>query len=147
MVQALRAAGAKLHTTPLPEAGLYSMAIRIHELNHVALHVSDLAASMRFYGEVLGLPQLPRPAFNFPGAWYALGSQELHLISDETLTPASRVHHHFALLVDDVFAVKAELESKGVTQFRGPSPRPDGPMQLFFFDPDGYMIELYSVSD
>jgi catechol 2,3-dioxygenase-like lactoylglutathione lyase family enzyme len=120
------------------------MAIKIHELNHVALHVRDLEASMHFYGSVLGLPQLPRPAFNFPGAWYALGKQELHLISDETLEPGSRRHHHFALLVDDAFAVKEELAARGVTEFRGPSPRPDGPMQLFFHDPDGYLIEMYS---
>jgi catechol 2,3-dioxygenase-like lactoylglutathione lyase family enzyme len=120
------------------------MAIKIHELNHVALHVRDLEASMHFYGTILGLLQLPRPAFNFPGAWYALGSQELHLISDESLEPGSRRHHHFALLVDDAFAVKEELTAKGINEFRGPSPRPDGPMQLFFNDPDGYVIEMYS---
>lgn len=119
------------------------MAIKIHELNHVALHVSNLEESMKFYGNVIGLPLLPRPAFNFPGAWFALGSQELHLIYDDTLVPANRKHHHFALLVDDVFAVKAELEAKGITEFKGPAPRPDGPMQLFFSDPDGYLIECY----
>lgn len=120
------------------------MAIKIHELNHVALHVHDLEVSMQFYSEVVGLPQLPRPAFEFPGAWYALGNQELHLIYDPNLDPVFRRHHHFALLVDDAFAAKAELESKGVREFKGPSPRPDGPMQLFFYDPDGYMIEMYS---
>jgi catechol 2,3-dioxygenase-like lactoylglutathione lyase family enzyme len=119
------------------------MTIHIQELNHVALHVRDLEASIRFYGEVLELPRLPRPAFDFPGAWFAFGNQELHLIYDETLLPAARRHHHFALKVEDVFAAKAELERKGITEFRGPAPRPDGPMQLFFTDPDGYLIELY----
>ena len=64
--------------------------------------------------EILGLPQLPRPAFSFPGAWFALGKQELHLIADPDLDPAKRRHHHFALLVDDSYAAKAELAAKGV---------------------------------
>ena len=120
------------------------MSFPIHELNHVALHVRDLARSMRFYEDVMGLPKLERPAFPFPGAWYALGSQELHLIADETLEEAGpRRHHHFALLVDDIYAAKSELEARGVTVFDGPMRRPDGPMQLFFHDPDGYRIEVY----
>jgi catechol 2,3-dioxygenase-like lactoylglutathione lyase family enzyme len=119
------------------------MAIPIRELNHVAIHVKDLDASIHFYGEVLELPRLPRPAFNFPGAWFAFGSQELHLIGDSDLQPDRRHHHHFALLVDDAFAAREELERKGVTNLQGPSPRPDGPMQLFFSDPDGYRIEMY----
>src|SRR5689334_11759560 len=114
------------------------MAITIKELNHVALHVRDLDRSVRFYADVLGLTQIARPAFNFPGAWFALGSQELHLIADPDLDSARRRHHHFALLVDDAYAAKAELTEKGVTGLEGPSPRPDGPLQLFFHDPDGY---------
>lgn len=30
-----------------------------------------------------------------------------------------RTHHHFALLVNGVFAVKAKLESKGISVFKG----------------------------
>ncbi len=121
------------------------MAITIKELNHAAIHVKDLASEVHFYKEILGLPQLPRPAFRFPGAWFALGSQELHLIEDPALVPTSRRHHHFALLIDDVFEAKKELEAKGMTEFEGPSPRPDGPLQLFFHSPEGYRIELYSL--
>lgn len=121
------------------------MPVRIHELNHVAIHVRDLDASMYFYEHVLGLPRIPRPDFDFPGAWYALGDQELHLIHDPSLQAAERRHHHFALRIDDPFAARAELEARGITGFRGPAPRPDGAMQLFFTDPDGYLIEMYSA--
>ena len=55
--------------------------MKILELNHIALHVADLERSVAFYREVLRLVPIPRPAFDFPGAWFQLGAvQELHLI-------------------------------------------------------------------
>lgn len=121
------------------------MAIEVKELNHVAIHVSDLEESMRFYRDVLGLTLLPRPEFNFPGAWFAFGSQELHLIEDKTLLDAPRRHHHFALLVEDTYAVKAELNDRGWEAIVSHGERPDGAPQLFITDPDGYSIEFTSL--
>ena|ERR1043166_2634971 len=121
------------------------MTIAIQELNHVMIRVRDLDASIRFYGDVLGLRRIPRPNFDFPGAWFALGSQELHLIGDPQLQPSTRQHHHFALRVDDPHAVLRELEARGWSKLRGPAPRPDGALQLFVSDPDGYVIELMSA--
>ena len=108
------------------------MTVPVLELNHVAIHVKDLAASQHFYGDVLGLPLLPRPDFNFPGAWYAFGRQELHLIEETALAETDRHNHHFALLVEDTYAVRAELEKRGFTQFDSHGLRPDGAVQLFF---------------
>jgi len=116
--------------------------LEVRELNHVALHVRDLAASEHFYGETLGLPTLPRPDFNFPGAWFALGSQELHLIVDERAEPQRTVH--IALRVDDALAAHALLVSRGVTAASPPAPRPDGAIQVFLKDPDGHLIEIMS---
>src|SRR4029453_1577649 len=100
---------------------------------------------IHFYRDMLGLKQLPRPNFDFPGAWFALGNQELHLIGDSRLSATNRTHHHFALLVDDPAQTRRELEARGSTLLRGPSPRPDGAMQLFVTDPDGYVIEFMSA--
>src|SRR5438552_676192 len=50
-------------------------------IHHVALTVSDLERSRKFYREVLGLVEIPRPPFSFPGAWFTLGGgQQVHLI-------------------------------------------------------------------
>jgi len=115
----------------------------IVELNHVALDVSDVAASTVFYRDVVGLPELPRPAFGFPGAWLRLGTlQELHLIGNRD-RPVGERSGHFALLVDNIEAVAARLRSAGV-EFRGPKPRPDGALQIFTVDPDGNVIEFTS---
>ena len=121
------------------------MPVKIHELNHVAIHVSNLNASIHFYEQILELPRLPRPNFDFGGAWFAFGNQELHLIEDTALVPADRRHHHFALLIDDTHDARAKLEAKGFTNFLSHGNRPDGAVQLFLLDPDGYRIELYSA--
>ena len=121
------------------------MAITILELNHVTLHVRDLAASEHFYGNILGLKKLPRPNFDFPGAWYAFGNQDLHLIYDNNLSSTDRHNHHFALKVEDTYQVKEELEAKGFSDFESHGLRPDGAVQLFLKDPDGYRIELTSL--
>jgi catechol 2,3-dioxygenase-like lactoylglutathione lyase family enzyme len=117
--------------------------MEVLELNHVALFVRDLVASERFYGEVLDLPRLCRPDFSFPGAWFALGAQELHLIVEETMPPDERHHGHFALRVPDALAARREIELRGGAEdLRGPAPRPDGALQVFLRDPDGHLIEL-----
>ena len=119
--------------------------MKIHELNHVALFVTDVEKSSSFYSRVLRLESMLRPAFDFPGAWFRLGtSQELHLIggSTEASTPKRR-GNHFALRVDDAEAWRKHLEGFGVIA-RGPVQRPDGPTQIFIHDPDGHLVELFT---
>ena len=117
----------------------------IRELNHIAIYITDLKKSSDFYARVLKLASLPRPAFNFPGAWFRLGtSQELHLIADHG-SPffASHDKNHFALRVDDIAEWEEHLKSVGA-DFRPRKRRPDGAWQVFLRDPDGHMIELFT---
>ena len=55
----------------------------IRQLHHISLPTTDLERSRQFYGEVLGLTEIQRPPFPFPGAWFRLGDRELHLIGGE----------------------------------------------------------------
>ncbi len=54
--------------------------IQVQGLHHVSLVVTDLAQARQFYSKVLGLIEIERPAFDFPGAWLAVGEGQLHLI-------------------------------------------------------------------
>ena len=121
--------------------------MKVTELNHVALIVSDLEASSRFYREILGLPSLPRPAFSFPGAWFRIGAhQELHLIAGRIASPVNEGSRagHFAIRVGDIQAAAGHLKAKGI-KFRGPLDRPDGAQQIFLEDPDGHMVEICRI--
>jgi catechol 2,3-dioxygenase-like lactoylglutathione lyase family enzyme len=61
--------------------------MEILQLHHVSLPTTDLERSPRFYREVLGLAEIARPPFPFPGAWFKLGDRELHLIGGEGAVP------------------------------------------------------------
>lgn len=115
----------------------------VKQLNHIALHVENVDRSVAFYTELLCLPPLERPAFDFPGAWFRLGvDQELHLIGDRD-QPVHSGHRgtHVAFVVDDLDAWERHLETHQATRLPRRT-RPDGAQQVFVQDPDGHWIEL-----
>ncbi len=121
--------------------------IEIARLDHVSFAVKDVDASRRFFGDVLGLPEIERPAFDFPGAWFGIGDRALHLIEQETANRASSAAptraDHMALEVKDMDAVSHTLDAAGVPYQLG---RNDhlGFRQIFCADPDGHTIEFIS---
>jgi catechol 2,3-dioxygenase-like lactoylglutathione lyase family enzyme len=56
--------------------------------------------------------------------------------------PGNGPRHVFAIIVDDVDAVCAELTGKGVTLLNGPEDREWGMRTANFQDPDGYVWEI-----
>lgn len=119
--------------------------MKIHELNHVAIHVADVEKSCAFYRDVMRLPPMARPAFDFPGAWFRLGTQqELHLIGgrEQPVVSGNR-GNHFALRVEELDSWEAHFKKVGA-EFRPRKQRPDGAWQVFLRDPDGHMIELFT---
>lgn len=116
--------------------------MKIVQLDHVAIHVSDVERSCEFYARVLGLAPLKRPAFTFPGAWFRLGlQQELHIIGERKQDVASASRgNHYALQVTEIQAWKRRLEEQQIEHRI--QQRPDGATQIFLRDPDGHTIEL-----
>ena len=117
--------------------------MKVIEINHVALHVQDVDVSVAFYRDALNLPEMDRPAFDFPGAWFHLGdNQELHLIGDRS-NPVQSHHRggHFALIVGDLDQWESHLDQHNATRLPRQT-RPDGALQTFVQDPDGHWIEL-----
>jgi glyoxylase I family protein len=121
--------------------------IAIDTLHHVSVVVTDLAAARAFYGGLLGLRELPRPPFDFVGAWYALGDRQLHLIvhpPGRTLRGTSDIDSmdgHFAVRVADLDETLAYLRSRGLA-VRESRQNVTQWAQLYVTDPDGNVIEF-----
>jgi catechol 2,3-dioxygenase-like lactoylglutathione lyase family enzyme len=64
----------------------------------------------RFYGSLLGLPEVPKPAgvAGTGGAWFTCGAQELHVGVQDPFLPARKAHPAFA--VADAHALDALAE-------------------------------------
>src|SRR4051812_42646912 len=87
------------------------MPIQVQSLDHVTIVVKDLAATRRFYVDMLGMREVPRPKFQFVGQWFQAGATQIHTIleAEGTGRAATGVEtnsrgHHFAFLVDDAEA-------------------------------------------
>jgi len=119
--------------------------MKLTELNHVAIRVADVERSCEFYASALRLERLPRPAFDFPGAWFRLGAaQELHIIGGRDAPVVSHNRgNHFALRAENFEAWRTHLAGLNLI-FHGPVKRPDGATQIFIRDPDGHTIELFT---
>jgi glyoxylase I family protein len=118
----------------------------VESLHHVAIPVCDLERSKRFYGGLLGLEEIERPPFDFPGAWYALGDGQLHLIADGggTYRPDRRVDSrdvHFAIRVER-FDDAVELLRSAGGELKVDRHSVTGFPQLYVADPDGHVIEV-----
>lgn len=119
------------------------------ELNHVSITVTDVGKAREFYGGLLGLQEIPRPAFDFPGIWYSLGNGlSLHIIlNDQLVRPAVEretilaQYPHFALWTDDADRAAGRIEELGLP-CRDVIAGPTGLRQIFVKDPDGNMVEF-----
>jgi catechol 2,3-dioxygenase-like lactoylglutathione lyase family enzyme len=115
--------------------------IDAERIDHVAIDVTDVEKSKWFYGTLLALQEIPRPAsFTFGGAWYQIGDGILHLVSrSERFAEAS---HHFCLWVKDVRAAAAVIETAGFAVIWDTRYKIPGVDRFFTRDPDGNRVEF-----
>lgn len=119
-------------------------AIALHHVQ-VAIPIGEEDRARAFYGGVLGLVEIPKPANQRErgGLWFRVGALELHIGVEKDFRPAKKAHP--ALLVDDLAAVSALAAAAGHPT------RPDtmvmeGYDRLFVDDPFGNRVELLQRS-
>ena len=117
-------------------------------LEHVTIHCADLAASVNFYGEYLGLKAGFRPPVDPPGVWlYAEGAKTamVHLLQLDIQSKIAQAtstgkFDHFNLRMTGLPAYLAKLKaSKG---WYTAIPLMEGLSQVQHLDPSGVMVEV-----
>ena len=134
------------HDDPPTEEQVMPQAIGLFEM---VLEVADLAASERFYHEVIGLPIVERWTDDRQAVWLALGREGFLGLWPPETGGAVAIHGgrggrhvHFALRVPmgPLGTVRAQLESLGY-----PVEFVDfgtGNRAIYLDDPDGNVVEL-----
>jgi catechol 2,3-dioxygenase-like lactoylglutathione lyase family enzyme len=111
-------------------------------LDHLLLAMprGEEAKARAFYGDLLGLTELKKPA-NLEvrgGVWFALGTQQLHLGVEKDFRPALKAHPAF--LVRDLAGLRARLAQHGYAPYED-EPL-DGYQRFYVADPFGNRLEL-----
>ena len=124
--------------------------MNILKLEHAALLVQDVERSRRFYCEVLGMQEIPSGG----NCFLRKGDAEVHLLAASQGQGVALDYRaedladgyitHVAFEVDDLEEAQQHLKNSNIPIVCGPRPRFDGKEQLYFCDPDGYVIELFA---
>ncbi len=128
------------------------MAVPIVQLAEVAVVVSDLDRSVRFYTEVLGMELWDRQADHatvrcgngfvglwLPGAWKLPPSANAAPVA---LEGGCRQHFNFWIRNEDGPAALENLRRHGV-RYYGPRYNERGEIHVDFEDPDGHLLEYW----
>lgn len=120
------------------------MVIQLHHVN-VTVPPELEAVTKKFYGSVLGLQQVPKPAASRQsGAWYQIGDNQLHLsVEDEPLSSLSSRHICFA--VSDLAGAEKNFCDAGVEIIPDARPAP-GTQRFYVRDPGGNQLEIVQAS-
>jgi catechol 2,3-dioxygenase-like lactoylglutathione lyase family enzyme len=96
----------------------------------------------RFYGEVLGLPEKPKPEdmAGRGGCWFESERVKIHLGVDKNFRAATKAHP--GLLVSDLRAILERCRSLGLESTDASLP---GCLRAFVNDPFGNRIELIEM--
>jgi catechol 2,3-dioxygenase-like lactoylglutathione lyase family enzyme len=119
--------------------------VRLRSLQHVSSPYPEGATSSvrKFYGEVLGLRELPPPSTlaDMNLLWFSAGGGlELHFFPGP---PDLESRRHFCIDIEDLEETRRRLEAAGLEPFDD-TPIPNRP-RFFCRDPVGNLVEFTRI--
>ncbi len=105
------------------------------------------AEARRFFGELLGLPELqkPEPLRARGGAWFAVGAQQLHVGIDSEFAPAVKAHPAFRVTLAHLDELAERLGEAGATVIWDEELL--GSRRFYTTDPWGNRIEILAATE
>jgi catechol 2,3-dioxygenase-like lactoylglutathione lyase family enzyme len=124
--------------------------LHLKSLNHISLICRSVEESINFYQDILGFFPIRRPgSFNFDGAWlfgYGIGIHLLQSEDPEKMPKKGVINpkdSHISFQCESMDSVEKKLKEMSMDYVRALVE--EGGIhvdQLFFHDPDGFMIEI-----
>lgn len=121
--------------------------------DHYAVVVTNMEKSVDFYGRVLGLKEVKNQTGKSNIRWFGLGDgRELHLINMSKEGISLNKNVHLALATDNLDGLMQRLDQLKVPyenwfgEKDTKNDRPDGVLQVYVQDPDGYWLEINDVA-
>jgi catechol 2,3-dioxygenase-like lactoylglutathione lyase family enzyme len=124
----------------------------VHGLFHAAIKTANLTTTVHFYCQILGLKQVERPDFGYPGAWLACptpgGQAIVHIYAGGPALGATGVApigtsaiDHLSLACSGFHSFKERFQQNQLSwrEFLVPA---TSLWQLFVYDPSGVQLEL-----
>jgi catechol 2,3-dioxygenase-like lactoylglutathione lyase family enzyme len=94
----------------------FAMSVPFTAVDHIqlAMPVGEEDAARKFYGELLGMVEIPKPVdlAKRGGCWFASGAVEIHLGVEKDFRPAKKAHP--GLLCSDYPRLVERLRGAGV---------------------------------
>ncbi|XP_058762253.1 glyoxylase I 4-like [Vicia villosa] len=124
------------------------MPLPLLSMNHVSFVCRSVQESVKFYENVLGFVLIKRPSsFKFQGAWlfnYGIG---IHLLeSDKVAVKRGEINpkeNHISFQCSDMKIIMNKLDGMKIEYVKAVVEEGGIEVdQVFFHDPDGYMIEI-----
>ncbi|XVF86486.1 hypothetical protein PTKIN_Ptkin18bG0044400 [Pterospermum kingtungense] len=143
----------QVQSTSPPKPGLDAPCINtlhLKSLNHISLVCRSVEESMDFYQNILGFVPIRRPgSFDFNGAWlfgYGIGIHLLQSEDPENIPKKKNINpkdKHISFQCESMGTVEKKLKEFELEHVRA-IVEEGGILveQLFFHDPDGFMIEI-----
>nr|XP_043621879.1 uncharacterized protein LOC122593523 [Erigeron canadensis] len=125
-----------------------STSLPLLSLNHVSFRCKSVSTSAKFYTDVLEFVLIRRPSsFDFEGAWLFNHGIGIHLLEVETTPTKTGVinpkDNHISFQCTNMDLIIQKLEEMDIKYVTAVVTEGGVEVnQLFFHDPDGYMIEI-----